>query len=376
MPVFPVVDTCTFDYVYERTRDYACGEHSLYTTYRIDHRGAASSGTYYYQTSSGCFEASTSDELLPVELVPAETFVAGAYDDVPREGGIVARFVAADDGARVITEMRDEARDAECWAWASDDRCRPVRVAATAAPNVPGATFADLACGVHVGVWTFDDPCPPDATAIYGEGCDAQLSYFEVGAQSDHADVTMFDGMSCEAFDNYGPPFAVGAAIANEDLPPIERAETGTGRLQAWAHVSSAGEPLGPGRGFIDTETGEACRVTHFPDGTARCVPNDAIITSEFETPVFAEAGCTGDRLVRPFSCSPSPDYVLAVDFVYCTGEVVQEVYAVGDVFDGVTAYIDYGDGCMPIDVVPGEYMRQGPAVPASTFAAVSEAVE
>lgn len=376
-PVHPVMDGCSFDWVYERTHDYACGEHSLYTTYRIDHDGPATSGTYWYQTASGCIEAGMADELLPVEVVPPETFVGGVYDDVTREGGIVARFIAADDGARAIAELRDEARDAVCAIGPAEERCRLQRVAGTSPAQTAGATYADAACDVLVGTWLSDDPCPPDATVTWSGGCGgATNSYFEVGREHDGAAVTQWTGETCEPIGPYGRIFAVGAPIPEDSMPPVERASEGTGRLTAWSDVSTAGEALGPGRAFHDTETDADCRPTRFTDDTTRCVPEDATLFSDFEIPTWSDPGCTGDRLILPFSCAGADAPVLEVAFVYCEGETVLQAYALGEPFTGTTAYADYGDGCMPIDVAPGEWHRLGATLPATTFAALENVVE
>jgi hypothetical protein len=375
-PVFPATDACEIEWIYERTRDYACGEHSLYTTYRIDRGAAPASGTFWYRTSSGCVEAGVSDELLAVEHVSPETFVGGVFDDVPREGGVVARFVAAEDGARVMTELRDEARDAACITGMDGARCRPARVAGTSPARTSGATYADAACDVLVAVWTPDDPCPPDATVTWNEGCAAIHSYFEVGRAYDPADVTQWTGATCEAFGAYGPPFAVGAAIPESEMPAIDRIEEGDGRLRAWADGSIAGEPLSPGRAFVDTETGKECRPGRFEDGAWRCVPADAILFSDLEIATWSDPGCTGDRLLSPWSCAPDDARVLEVDFVYCEGETVIAAYELGDPFEGTTAYADYGDGCMPLEVVAGEWHRLGAALPATAFEALEHVVQ
>jgi hypothetical protein len=156
-----------------------------------------------------------------------------------------------------------------------------------------------------------------------------------------------------------GPPGPPGAAGDGGDGSAEPTDAVSGARLQArvWVAEDGAREFLG----WFDTERHEACDFQYAGDGLVRCLPQNAATIIGY----FADAACT-EPLAQSLCAATYAD-----TFTHTCPEG-RRLFALGDPFDGQTAYVPIGPQCVPSTPPGGLLYHVGAEVSPASFVAAS----
>ncbi len=251
-------------------------------------------------------------EVVELQPVPFESLV-GAVEEVDAHGEVSARGFRGDDGSLEVESLAGP-DGKECDLFepvAGSPVCVPAGTPVTSVLDL----FADGACSEPLLVVEVDHQlCPDNVLGLVSEGtCTGarggpglptrilEMSRFESGRVFKRA----MPSNLCEAIVTSGSVNvrAMGSAVG--DLPRLEVASVGTGRLRAHYGLSSGGvaarNPDVTDRSrrlpywFEDTARGEVCVITDIGTGELRCLPASA---SAGEGPVYLDPACTEPALL------------------------------------------------------------------------------
>ncbi len=344
---------------------------------RVWTRGAVQSPTMVYLAADGMCVARAPDPgylyYAPGEEVALADFVGATAVRADAPSRIDLVTLEADDGARQPWRTFDGELDAECWT--GDGVCAPTDAIWT------GDYWADDGCSVPLGIgnacgdqprYVIDRFRPDECTVI--------VTLFERGAERTAGDVYQGDATSCAlAAPIPEPLFEVGAALP---LAPITERLEGDGRLRRYVTVTDDGfrHPSVRVRAWYDDDLGTRCYSANTSDGSTRCVPDGAVVGSEY----FANPDCTEPQQVA-FQFGPAcaaeaqepPRF--ARDTIQdrpCESHVV--VYQVGPELQAGTVFALRGGVCSPVTCDPAivRCFRVGNQLPAGRFVALAEVTE
>lgn len=324
---------------------------------------------YYVPYNGQCLEYTVGDlKAWAAELVPASTFVRGTVQEEPRTSGMVARFVAGEDGSRLLLSVHDTSRSSTCDFAFEPGRCLPSR-------RSSGGLFGDAACTKPVTSYPAGDT--PD---VFYErrnmvnGCLASTDYFAIGkAIPAPAPIYWRNGTGdCvqRARNASYVYYERGAPVSVSSFPASKTVLEGTGRIQAQRHVDGDGKPLGQAHAFWDSERDVPCTPGLMPDGSYRCLPSSS---GYYENDTFADSSCSATPLGK-YRCNPWPGpYILrAGSGSWCLFDeirIYEDVYERGPSFDGPIYVRRYDAGCKAEDRFTGDsYFEIGPTVLPSEF--------
>lgn len=285
-------------------------------TYRYG-TAKASNTPLYGKGGGSCRRLPAPTEALPViplEEVPADTFVAMKRVSRPRHPRMNAWVREGEDGSSEIIGFSDPARDAPCFAVglviSPPHLCVPAWAEA-------GGAFSDAACTQRVGF----DPAPRcsartatvllERTAI-ADSCPAAQSIKLWQSAGVHS-TQVFDDTSnggCQLRSPERVEFPVqGEPIDLASLPRLDVILVGDGPLKLAfygfdgtpflpATTGRAESTIAPGP-FLDVARGEPCVPRLFADGAWRCVPSSFQAVMDFNL-YYESMDCTGARAHIP----------------------------------------------------------------------------
>lgn len=153
---------------------------------------------------------------------------------------------------------------------------------------IPGEAYACEPLSRTVVIPGDDIGCSSDAYAIHALG--------ELTSSAVYSDQTG----SCTGLGELDA-YPLGPKLDPESLPRIETYLVGDGALKApflaYGGVTFLPDPSHAG--FVDTDTGQACRPERFTDGTVRCYPDWRFQSNPTLELAYAEEGCTGPRVAH-----------------------------------------------------------------------------
>lgn len=299
----------------------------------------------WFGVSTECMPYSVALCTFALEPLPPSTFVGAVARRERVDDALDQEVLFADDGALLVTGLRDVARDAPCGAvpfsssslreapeWAG--RCAPTDLAYSfhdefVSADCIGAEAAYLPSTCH----------RPDAVSVWTAGsCGYDLTYAEAGEE-----LATTYGLSgapgvctAESRSDQTDFYVVGAPLDPLGVPLLPP-RLGTGRLRTVAPgVQST---------LFDTELATVCAPTQFDEGY-RCAPVSELAPS---APLFEDAACTVAIVAVTGLCEPPPT------FAPVSGTIgLRSVHRIAARVDGLsTIYTAYADGsCVgrPVD--------------------------
>lgn len=314
--------------------------------------------------------------------VPPERFVRGAFVVEPRGARLSARVIVAEDGAREVAGIFDDARGETCVAASvgvavSRSSCVPERFA-----WLTGRYFDVATCAASNGVAYAFDGCPAPEVVLTDQGCaDTTSEVFAVGDRVD--DAFMLSAHGCEP-DRSGTPgwgakkafYRVRTPMPPGALATITAAARGEGRVRLRAWTDDAGVAVRAIGELEDTAGAVPGACVTAPVGDVlRCLPPDVDV--EGPEGLFADSSCSEPLVAEQVavdgcgrSAKPLPRLVL----------VGSELRALGERFTGA-AFSNAGTDACHATTVPDKddvaLFRVGEsAADASSFAVITERVE
>ena len=270
--------------------------------YRRTTMPAVLSGGFYYRSDDRCsgpIGISAEDEFWVAEHVPSVSFVRGTRADESRADGMVARFIAGEDGSRILDETVHGTRGYTC-TFDEDGRC-------VVPPETIGTYYLDATCSerIHPEYASLPDPVMLTDRILDSRRCPSDVRYYERGARVTAATIYARNVSGiCTAqprstFYNF---YRRGADIPVTSLPQAMVANEGDGPLQARRWVDTAGAPLGTVHAFWDTTRDEECEPMERAGASFACVPRAHGHVIGY---YFADAACS-DTMQVGFSQCPA----------------------------------------------------------------------
>ncbi len=263
-------------------------------------------GLIYSRVGVDCmsYPVQPGTEYWVADPVPSSQFVLGTIEDAPRTDGLIARTVIGDDGSRLMTAIRHEARDYDC-IFDAQQRCTPAQAGSD-------HVYADATCtqAVHP-VYTAGLPPMLIGTRLDAMQCPFSVEYFEVGVVHSAPVYALNGPGDCRPYAraNNATYYERGAQV---NLPVASLRLEGAGDLQAQRRVDGNGDALGASHTFWSTLTDEACEGLDIGNtGQFACVsPHRAFVRETWH--LADDPGCTKPWAVGIMDCARTPPNVMA----------------------------------------------------------------
>lgn len=294
-------DGTAFNYISYGAYD---GTDCTSVTYKL---GAAlpQSVPLYSNAADSCSSMGTSNNVRPLEKVPAETFVAVQRVSQSRVPQMNAWVREGADGSWEVTAFHDPIRNAACSGLglaSSSDACVPNWIE-------PTFMFADSSCTRRVA-YDDRDKCGGVSAPVAllekgdtGDACGASTTInglWEIAA--DHPAQFFASGPGgCESSSvGSAKTYVQGAPIDVASLPRLEIIQVGTGSLRL-PYYGFDKVPFFPVRDapFLEAASGDSCQPYAFADGISRCVSSRYRLVADYDL-YYKSADCSGD-LVHPW---------------------------------------------------------------------------
>jgi hypothetical protein len=311
-----------------------CGNTAQTRVYRV---GARRPDSFLYAARDGsCAPLGTFACVRELKVAPAESFVHGQRDFEAADHDVLLGWTKYDDGARVISGVRDAVRGADCGpdVAVAPGRCVPAAAAhnvQAGAPDAAGTLFKDDACGAAAVALRLASQCAPPVIAIAAAAAECnsvRYTMYTLGPAIDAAFAKTVT--SCSKFAP-GPGerlYELTDVVQPSALPALRLARAGSARLAVRYYATQDGQPATyDGNKFNDTSLSRPCEPQRMADNTLRCVPSEAIEIDA--TGPFLDDACTTRAAAMPIVpefCNDVPAFGLRRNVRTGLVEAVQAV--------------------------------------------------
>jgi hypothetical protein len=311
-------------------------------------------------------------------VVPLSTFVKATPSIETGSGRIAHTYLAAEDGARIVTDIRDTVLDARCVLVGSIDHVRCVPY-----PIGPIETlFSDSDCRSRL-VDKITIPCsPPFFTRSLYDPATCSAGVFALGADFTGTTVYRMDNMTCTQEPIvFGPQQYLVSEIAVPTLtysPPSTRLGSGSVRYEGF--TSPYEVALGTNL-FHDRKLDIECLPSLGADGVQRCMPEP----DQFPYPnvAYTDPLCTVQVNIAPLAprlnsrtCAVGPPRFVVTSDLNPTCTTMGPSFSL-HAFPVTTPttplYAKEASSCVPFS---GPYYVIGPEEPATSFEEIRTTIE
>jgi hypothetical protein len=318
--------------------------------------GALRNATSYHRDGSGaCVAYSTADGYSIGAAVPASTFVGFGAPAPVGSGRLRTMVRVADDGARAVTGLWDDARGVACGVGDPGDgvtRCLP---------KVPDALFAlDAACTQSVATAlgaTSSDPAPVIASVQTG----TLTHYYAVANELTPTTLYYLNGTTCELYP-YPPPsgtyWALGAEIPLDEFASVHDVTLTRGRIVEHGWADDHGALVARLARLHDTVLDVDVTPLYIDQATVVLGPVDWSPAG-----LYADAVCT--QLLVEATAQP---HVATTDGNGPTGCYVRHTFAVGGQVTPSKVFLLNGTVCAPATLPTDSLFEVDAELPPSTF--------
>jgi hypothetical protein len=291
--------------------------------------------------------------------VPLSTFVKASPGLETGSGRFANAYLHGEDGARVITGLRDTTLATACMLTtaAGEVRCVP-----SLASPITG--FSDASCRTAIVEKDGGSCTTPAATVSIPDPPTCSFRVFQRGADFSGPLVFGPVGGTCTTIPAPEYPHQlVGAEVAVPVLPPLASASRLRVKVRFGGFTTRT-------QTIRDTQLGFNCLpLLRGVDGVRRCLPSP----SQQAHRVYTDAACTQAihvAIVTPTTCTtPVPRFVTLPDAPICTDGGQSSKLRVFPVTTQITAPLfTKGVSCQPLVLGSSRAYAVGPEEPASSF--------